>query len=223
MRILLTEDDPRLAGLLATGLARAGWAVDHVASAAEAEAALASIGYQAMLLDLGLPDGDGIDLLRSLRRRDPRLPVLLLTARARLTERVAGLNAGADDYLIKPVALEEVVARIAAACRRAAVPASTLLTLGRLCLEPATRRLTIDGVIQPLPRREMMVLELLLRAPENFVAKPRLETALSNFDRAVGPNAVEVYVSRLRRRLAALDCGLAIHTERGAGYRIEAA
>ena len=220
MRILFTEDDPRLAELLGAGLGQAGWSVDSVATVAEAEAALASIAYQALLLDLGLPDGDGLELLRRLRRRDRHLPVLILSARGRLSERVNGLNAGADDYLVKPFALEEIVARLAAACRRAPAPAVAELTLGRVSLVPAVRTFAVDGAIHPLPRREMMVLEMLLRARHRFVAKPALEEALGSFDREIGANAVEVYVSRLRRRLAQLETGLSIRTERGLGYRL---
>jgi DNA-binding response OmpR family regulator len=219
MRLLLTEDDARLSELLATGLMRAGWSVDTIATAEESEAALDTIEYQAMILDLGLPDGDGLDLLRSLRRRNHLLPVLLLTARGRLSERVAGLNAGADDYLVKPVALEELVARIAAACRRAQTPAATEFTLGRAVLTPASRTFAVGGVPHPMPRREMMVLEMLLRARHRIVSKAALEEALSSFDREIGPNAVEVYVSRLRRRLGELRVGIMIQTERGLGYR----
>lgn len=219
MRLLLTEDDPRLSELLATGLTRAGWSVDTIFTKEEAEAALDTIEYQAMILDLGLPDGDGLELLRSLRRRNHLLPVLLLTARGRLSERVVGLNAGADDYLVKPVAMEELVARIAAACRRAQTPATTELTLGSATLIPASRTFAVDGVPHTLPRREMMVLEMLLRARHRLVTKAALEEALSSFDREIGSNAVEVYVSRLRRRLSDLRAGIMIQTERGLGYR----
>ena len=219
MRLLLIEDDPRLSELLSLGLMRAGWSVDVMTTVEDAEAALDTIDYQVMLLDLGLPDGDGLDLLRALRRRNRHLPVLLLTARGRLSERVAGLNAGADDYLVKPVALEELVARIAAACRRAQAPVVSDLALGDAVLTPTSRTFTVSGVAHPLPRREMMVLEVLLRARHRSVSKAMLEETLSSFDREVGPNAVEVYVSRLRRRLGELRAGIRIQTERGLGYR----
>jgi len=218
MRILLTEDDPRLGPLLVQGLERAGWAVDLVGGVEEALAALRAVRYRALVLDLGLPDGDGMEVLRELRRNDTFLPVIILTARGRLSERVQGLNGGADDYLVKPFALEELVARLAAACRRGDAPAPQALRLGRVALEPAARTFSVDGTVQPLPRREMMVLELLLRGRHRLVPKEVLEEALGSFDNEVGSNAVEVYVSRLRRRLAA--AGLAIRAERGLGYRL---
>ncbi len=218
MRLLLTEDDPRLSELLAQGLRRAGWAVDVVQGVEDALAALYAVQYQALVLDLGLPDGDGMDVLRRLRRTDPYLPVLILTARGRLSDRVHGLNAGADDYLIKPFAMEELVARLAAALRRAGAPAVATLRLGQVALEPASRTFAVAGEVQPLPRREMMVLEMLLRARHRFVAKGALEEALGSFDNEVGRNVVEVYISRLRRRL--MGSGAAIRTERGLGYRL---
>ncbi|MBC9208765.1 response regulator transcription factor [Roseomonas aerophila] len=218
MRLLLTEDDPRLATLLAQGLTRAGWAVDVVEGVEDALAALHAVQYQALVLDLGLPDGDGMEVLQQLRQTDPFLPVLILTARGRLSDRVRGLNTGADDYLIKPFAMEELVARLAAALRRSGAPALATLRHGQVELEPAARTFSVAGAVQPLPRREMMVLEMLLRARHRFVAKDALEEALGSFDNEVGRNVVEVYVSRLRRRLA--GSGTAIRTERGLGYRL---
>jgi len=223
MRLLLTEDDPRLSELLVVGLGRHGWAVDAVSTAEEARSALATVSYRALILDLGLPDGDGLDLLHSVRREDRRLPVLILTARGRLSERVAGLNAGADDYLVKPFALEEMAARIGAACRRADVPVQTELVFGPMVLVPAARTFSVSGVVHALPRREMMVLELLMRARHRFVPKPSLEMALSSFGQEVGANAIEVYVYRLRRRLAAFGAGVKIEVERGLGYRLSEA
>jgi len=218
MRLLLTEDDPRLATLLAQGLTRAGWAVDVVEGVEDSLAALHAVQYQALVLDLGLPDGDGMEVLQQLRQTDPFLPVLILTARGRLSDRVRGLNTGADDYLIKPFAMEELVARLAAALRRSGAPALATLRHGQVELEPAARTFSVAGAVQPLPRREMMVLEMLLRARHRFVAKDALEEALGSFDNEVGRNVVEVYVSRLRRRLA--GSGTAIRTERGLGYRL---
>jgi len=218
MRLLLTEDDPRLATLLAQGLTRAGWAVDVVEGVEDALAALHAVQYQALVLDLGLPDGDGMEVLQQLRQTDPFLPVLILTARGRLSDRVRGLNTGADDYLIKPFAMEELVARLAAALRRSGAPALATLRHGQVELEPAARTFSVAGAVQQLPRREMMVLEMLLRARHRFVAKDALEEALGSFDNEVGRNVVEVYVSRLRRRLA--GSGTAIRTERGLGYRL---
>jgi DNA-binding response OmpR family regulator len=218
MRLLLTEDDPRLSALLAQGLTRAGWAVDVVEGVEDALAALRAVQYQALVLDLGLPDGDGMEVLQQLRQTDPFLPVLILTARARLSDRVRGLNTGADDYLIKPFAMEELVARLGAAHRRAGAPALATLRFAGLALEPAARTFSLHGEVQTMPRREMMVLEMLLRGRHRFVAKEALEEALGSFDNEVGRNVVEVYVSRLRRRL--VGSGAAIRTERGLGYRL---
>lgn len=220
MRILLTEDDVQLSDLVSKGLYRAGWSVDTVSSADETESALRTVPYRALLLDLGLPDEDGMALLQRVRQQDRQLPILILTARGRLSERVRGLNAGADDYLVKPVAMEEIVARIAAACRRAGVPADTELHLGRITLSPASRTFSVAGEVHPLPRREMMVLEMLLRARHRLVSKQQLEEGLGGFGRELRGNTVEVHVSRLRARLAELDPDLAIRAERGLGYRL---
>jgi len=199
MRILLTEDDPRLGPLLVQGLERAGWAVDLVGGVEEALAALRAVRYRALVLDLGLPDGDGMEVLRELRRNDTFLPVIILTARGRLSERVQGLNGGADDYLVKPFALEELVARLAAACRRGDTPAPQALRLGRVALEPAARTFSVDGTVQPLPRREMMVLELLLRGRHRrrLLIKVRRDVAVQPIlrewlSRVRVPNSVKV-------------------------------
>ncbi|MGX9965515.1 response regulator [Roseomonas sp. F4] len=220
MRLLLVEDDPHLAELLMQGLRRAGWAVDLTTCLRDAEAALATISYQTMALDLGLPDGDGLEWLRGLRRAGTALPVLVLTARGRIAERVMGLDAGADDYLVKPFALQELVARITAVLRRAATPPRMRHSLGNLEFDPAAHEATVAGAPVPMPRREVMVLETLIRAAPRLVAKPAIETALGSFDRDIGANAVEVYVGRLRKRLALAGADVVIRTDRGLGYRL---
>ncbi|PZW48644.1 winged helix family two component transcriptional regulator [Humitalea rosea] len=220
MRLLLTEDDPHLGELMAQGLRRAGWSVDTVASWADAEAALGVVSYQTLVLDLGLPDGDGLALLRDLRRRGDALPVLVTTARGRISDRVLGLNAGADDYLVKPFAMDELVARLGAILRRAAGPPRAVYRLGNLAVDPASRMVTIGDTLHSFPRRELTVLEWLVRASPRVVQKSTLEEALGSFDRDIGANAIEVYVMRLRKRLAQLGTDVGIRTERGQGYRL---
>lgn len=220
MRLLLTEDDPNLGELMAQGLRRAGWSVDTVASRADAEAALGAVSYQTLVLDLGLPDGDGLALLRDLRRRGNALPVLVTTARGRISERVLGLNAGADDYLVKPFAMDELVARLGAILRRAAGPPRVQHRLGNLSVDSTSRMVTIGDALHSFPRRELTVLEWLARASPGVVQKSTLEEALGSFDRDIGANAIEVYVMRLRKRLAQLGADVGIRTERGQGYRL---
>ena len=225
MRVLLVEDNARLATLLAEGLRRAGWQADVGGSLEEAEAALAAGEYDAVVLDRGLPDGDGIDLVRNLRHRPGAPPVLMMTARGEVAEVVEGLDLGADDYMVKPVSLVELVARLNAAQRRGgrggrgAAP----LVLGAISLDPLSRALTVGGAPFDPPPRERTLLEVLLRAAPRPVAKETLEARLAGLDRAVQPNAVEVYVHRLRARLGQAGAGVVIQTVRGLGYRLEAA
>ncbi|MEO3473231.1 response regulator transcription factor [Roseomonas sp. CAU 1739] len=222
MRLLLVEDNRRLGELLSEGLGRAGWTVDIVETFEDAAAACRSSRFDAILLDRGLPDGEGLDLLGQLRGGDATPAVLVLTARGGLQDRVEGLNRGADDYIVKPVALEELVARINAAVRRTGSVRPNAVTCGRLSYDPLTRAITIDGRPFDPPRRERVVLEALLNALPRAVAKDLLEERLVSFERQVGPNALEVYVHRLRRRLADSAAGAAIETVRGLGYRLVA-
>ena len=222
MRVLLVEDNARLAMLLAEGLRRAGWQADVGGSLEEAEAALATGEYDAVVLDRGLPDGDGIDLVRRLRHRPGAPPVLMMTARGEVPEVVEGLDLGADDYMVKPVSLVELVARLNAAQRRGS-RGSAPLVLGAIALDPLSRALTLSGTPFDPPPRERTLLEVLLRAAPRPVAKEALEARLAGMDRAVQPNAVEVYVHRLRARLGQAGAGVVIQTVRGLGYRLEAA
>jgi two-component system response regulator TctD len=222
VRLLIVEDNERLAELIATGLRRLGWSSDCVGSLDEANAACRAINYDAVLLDRGLPDGDGLNLIRELRRREPMPIVLVMTARGALPERVEGLELGADDYLVKPVALEELAARLNANLRRAQASGPTPLRCARLEFDPGSRALTVGGQPFDPPRRERTILEALLRAMPRPVAKPVLEERLDSHERSIGGNAVEVYVHRLRRRLDKLASGVAIETVRGLGYRIAA-
>lgn len=220
MRILLVEDNERLAELVAQGLKMAGFAVDAFATLADADAALGSIQYSAGILDLGLPDGDGLDLLKALRDRGQGLPVLVLTARDGVEDRVRGLNAGADDYLLKPFAMEELIARLRALLRRPGQALGVRLACGKLRLDTTTREVWVGDTPFALSRREIDMLEQLLRRAGRVVPKRALEEGLYGFDDDVSPNTVEVLMSRLRKRLTHAEAGLTIHTLRGVGYML---
>lgn len=222
LRILMVEDDPRLSEVVAEALRRSGWSVDAVGSCADAYAAFRVVRYDAMVLDLGLPDGDGLALLRGLRSVADPVPVLVLTARGRVSERVAGLNAGADDYMAKPCATAELHARLVALTRRAAGSPDPVLRLGPLEFDQASRTATANGIPLRLTLRPAMVLEALMRAKGRFVPRSALENAISSFEGGAGSGAVEVYVNRLRKSLDELAPGVGIENQRGIGYRIVA-
>ena len=221
MRSLLVEDDPDLGEAVAANPARDGFAVDLVRDLASAEEALAASVHDVMILDLGLPDGDGTTLLRALRRRRSTLPVLILTVRDAVEDRVAGLEAGADDYLVKPFAHAELVARIRALLRRPGRDLGAAIEVGRLRFEPASGHLEVGGRTLVLPRRECMLLEVLLRRLGRVVTRRVLEEALWDQDEEIESNTLESHVSRLRRRLQDSGAGLQIRTIRGVGYMLE--
>jgi two-component system, OmpR family, response regulator len=214
------EDDVRLSEVVAEALRRTGWSVDVAGSCAEAYAALRVAQYHAMALDLALPDGDGLNLLRSLRAVGDSLPVLILTARGRVAERVTGLNAGADDYMVKPFATAELHARLVALTRRAAGQADPVLRLGPLEFDQASRTATFNGNLLRLTLRPAMVLQALMRAKGRFVARATIENAISSFDGGPESGAVEVYINRLRKSLDELAPEVRIENQRGIGYRI---
>jgi DNA-binding response OmpR family regulator len=219
MRLLVVEDNAELAELLAKGLRTAGFEVDRLGTASEAEVALDTIRYAALVLDLGLPDGDGTALLRELRcRRKDSIPVLVLTARSGVQDRVNGLRNGADDYLIKPFAFDELVARIEALLRRPGQILGNSLRLANVMLDSKSRQVTIDAKPQALSPRETAVLEILLRRKCNVVAKKLVEDQIFGLEGDVASNAVEVYVHRLRKQLADRGAKVKIHTVRGVGY-----
>lgn len=216
MRLLLVEDTEELADALLRHLRAEGHAVDHVTTAAEAEAAFAVAEYAAAILDLGLPDGSGLDLLRAERGRGNRTPILIATARDRISDRIAGLDAGADDYIVKPFDLAEVEARVRAQVRRATTAGATEVGIGSLRIDLAAGRVFgPEGEIR-LTAREWAVLALLVGARGRVRSRAALETALYSFDDEIAGNAVEVYVSRLRGKLGA---GV-IETRRGLGYLV---
>ena len=218
MRILLVEDNEELMDAVREGLEKANFAVDGFTLADEADAAIATTTYDAVVLDLGLPDGDGIDLLKSWRDRSVTVPVLILTARDTLNDRVKGLDSGADDYLVKPFAMEEVQARLRALLRRPGAALGVVLTAGNITFDATSREVRIADVLVPVPRREMAVLEQLMRRMGNVVPKEMLADSVYSFDDDVTSNSLEVGISRLRKRLARVGATVSIHTLRGVGY-----
>ncbi len=220
MRILIVEDDEDVADLARAQLRRAGYAADTAGDVEAARSALAGVSYDALVLDLGLPDGDGLNFLAELRRAKRQFPILILSARGRADQRVAGLKAGADDYLAKPFDVEELVARIQALLRRPTALAGATLGLGNLAVDVEGQVAKVDGKDLKLTRRELGVLGALARRPGQIVSRAQLEDALYGFGDEIASNAIEVYVSALRKRLteAGADCG--IETQRGLGYKL---
>jgi len=220
MRLLLVEDNERFAVLLKRGLAAAGFVVDVLPTAAAAAAALRASRFDIVVLDLGLPDADGLDVLGEMRRHQDATPVLILTARGSLEDRVIGLQSGADDYLVKPFALEELIARLQALLRRPGNLLGVTLQLGNIALDTVARQVFVGD--QPIffSAREIAVLEQLLRRSGRVVAKNLLADNLYGLSQEVGSNAVEVYVHRLRKHLAEAGASVQIHTLRGVGYLI---
>jgi DNA-binding response OmpR family regulator len=221
MRLLIVEDEARIAELVRSGLSRAGFTVDIAATAADAIAALEVGSYDAAILDLGLPDGDGIDVLRQARRAGLNIPFLLLTARDTVDDRVLGLNAGADDYLVKPFAMDELVARTKALLRRPGLALGIMLEVGNIEFDSVGREARVGGKPLPLPRRELDVLEHLIRRAGRVVPKTVLEDKLYGVDDELESNAIPVHVSHLRRKLIAAGATPEIHTIRGVGYLLE--
>lgn len=218
MRVLLIEDTPRLRELLIESVHATGWRIDAFGTVAEGEEAIATTSYDLLLIDLGLPDGDGLDLIRALRRNGVRTPILAITARGAVDERIAGLDAGADDYLIKPFNHGEFLARCRALLRRFPETALPVLTAGRLAFDPASGGLTCAGEDVPLTPRERAIAEILMREVGRTVQKRKLEHALSEYGDDISTNAVELAISRLRKKLGSYDSGAALETIRGLGY-----
>ena len=218
MRILLVEDDAVLGDVMRRSLEGSGHRVDSAASVADADHFWRVQAFDAVLLDLNLADGNGLYALRAARARGDRTPVLVLTARNRTEERIAGLDAGADDYLGKPFDLAEVEARVRALVRRRH-GVDDQVGVGRLLLDRRARRFTVAGDALDLPAREFEVLWELMTPPGRVVSKRGLAEKLSDFDDTLGANALEAFVSRLRRKLA--GSGAAIRTLRGLGYALE--
>ncbi len=222
MRLLVAEDNERLGSYLRAALCDRGFTVDLVGTAGDAEAALFSIDYKALILDLGLPDADGMSLLKTMRRNNDMRPVLILTARDSTSMLVDSLNSGADDYLCKPFEMDELVARIRALLRRPGDRKSVAIAEANLILDTVEREVRVDGKIIAAPRREFYALELLLRRTGSVVSKATMENMLYAFGDEISSNAVEVLIHRLRKRLLEARAEVAIHTIRGVGYMLTA-
>jgi DNA-binding response OmpR family regulator len=220
MRLLIVEDNEELAELLAKGLQAAGYEADILSTTEEARNVLQTTFYAALILDLGLPDGDGLELLREIRRRNNPIPVLVLTARGGLQDRVQGLRSGADDYLVKPFALEELVARLEAQMRRPGQLLGSSLRIANLEFDTQSRQASIDDQPQVLSARETEVLELLMRSKGRVVSKKQVEDHIFGHSGDIGSNAIEVYVHRLRKQLSERGAKVQVHTIRGVGYLI---
>lgn len=218
MRLLIVEDERRLVEVLRPGLAKAGFVADAVGTVRDAREALALIPYDAGILDLGLPDGDGLMFLVHLRRAGNQLPVLVLTARDAVEQRVAGLDAGADDYLVKPFAMTELIARIKALLRRPGQALGATLEAGNMCFDTIGREVTVHSCILHLPRQELAILEHLMRRLGRVVPKAVLEEKLYGMGEEVESNAIPVHVHHLRRKLLEMGATPEIHTVRGIGY-----
>ncbi len=220
MRLLLVEDNERLSTLLTKGLGTGGFEVDVVTTASDASEATMGTGYSAVVLDLGLPDDDGLNVLREMRRRGIATPVLILTARSGLKDRVKGLQTGADDYLGKPFALEELVARLRALLRRPGNLLGLALNVGNVTLDTEARQILVAGKPQFFAAREIVILELLMRRSGRVVPRKLVEDHLFGIANDIGSNAIEVYIHRIRKQLAETGADAQIHTVRGVGYMI---
>nr|WP_304655740.1 response regulator transcription factor [Neorhizobium galegae] len=219
VRILLVEDNQALAEGLSTILRGSGYAVDAVADGASAEAVAAAETYDLVILDLNLPEMDGLDVLRAMRARANKAAVMILTARGTPEERVKGLDLGADDYMIKPFDIPEFEARIRVLLRRQAGLRSSIVNYGGVTFDLNSRTFSSQGVTLDLPAREVALLELLFLRAGKVVSKDAIMASLTGFDDDLSANAIEQYVSRLRRRLA--PHGLTVKTARGIGYYLE--
>lgn len=216
MRLLLVEDDVMVGKSLQRGLIQAGFSVDWVRDGRQAELTLAHGIHDLTILDLGLPQVDGMTLLKALRARGDEMPILIASARDTVRDRIAGLEAGADDYVLKPFDLDELIARVRALLRRHAGSGSPLLRCGALTLDPAKRVVTLDNAEVELSPREFGLLEALMQRPGTVLSREKLEESVYGWGEEVASNAIEVHLHHLRRKLGAKR----IRNVRGVGYRI---
>jgi DNA-binding response OmpR family regulator len=221
MRVLLVEDEPEMATAISAALRKYDMVVDHVSTLAEAAEAMNPAVHGAVLLDRQLPDGDGLSLIPLLRDRGVDAPVIVLTAHGDLADRIAGLDTGADDYLPKPFAVEELLARLRAVLRRPAHVLARVIRVGRLTFNISHREASVDGDVLDLPRRELLVLEALLNRLGRTVLRTSLEEAVYSIDDEIRSNALDAHVSRLRRKLTQAGAGVEIHGVRGVGYLLK--
>lgn len=219
MRILLAEDDEILSNGISKALRQCGYTVDHVATGYDADVAIATAPFDLAILDLGLPKMEGFEVLKRMRASGKRFPVLIVTARDGLEDRVSGLDFGADDYMIKPFDLPELEARVRALIRRSNYGAETEIVYGPVRMDTASRSITISGEPIEFSSRELAVFELLLQRPGRVVSKEQLLEHMYGFDEEVSQNAVEVLMHRLRKKIE--PYGLSVRTIRGLGYVLE--
>ena len=216
MRLLLVEDDPMIGDSVRKGLRQEGYTVDWARDGAAAELALANGVYDLLLLDLGLPRQDGLEVLKKLRRAGDAIPTLIVTARDAIADRVRGLDAGADDYLVKPFDLDEIAARVRALLRRGAGRPRPAIEIGPLRIDPASHEVRLDGAPVTLSAREFALLQALAERPGEVLSRDRIEDRLYGWGEEIDSNAVEVHIHNLRRKLGAE----AIRNVRGVGYTI---
>ena len=221
MRILYIEDNEKLALNTSASLRDAGFVVDVVHTAEDALHSVKSFEYDAVILDLGLPDLDGLDVLPKIKMAKPQTPVLICTARDALDDRIKGLNTGSDDYIVKPFAVSELIARINAVLRRPGGALGVTLTLGNVAYETVERSVAIGGELARFSKRELDLLELFLRKADKVVSKDAIENALYGFDDVATPNAIEVLTHRLRKKLIDKGASFEIHNLRGIGYVLQ--
>lgn len=222
MRILLLEDEPEMARALLEALRRRDVLADHVRTIADADA-MARIGtYDVLVLDRRLPDGEGLDLVASLRQRKYPVPILVLTALGSIDHRVDGLDSGADDYLAKPFAIEELLARLRALQRRGPTLSDKYLNFGNLSVDPRSNEISIEGTIVEFPRREYLVLEALMRRPNRIVTRSNLIEAVYALEDEIGSNALDAHISRIRKKLVLAGAAAEIRAVRNIGYLIRA-
>lgn len=223
MRVLLVEDNRKISKLLCDGLAEAGFNAEPALTADEALAALSTATFSLVVLDLGLPDQDGIEVLNTLRNQKNSVPVLILTARDTLDQKLKGLNSGADDYMTKPFETAEVVARVRALLRRPSQAHNPVLELENIVFDTQARQAQIDDKVIRLSKRETSLLEIMLRSTGKTVPKENLEAQLYGFGEEGSANSIEVLVHRLRKKLIAEQARIEIHTLRGIGYMMTGA
>jgi DNA-binding response OmpR family regulator len=223
MRILLVEDNERLSEAIKESLYKAGFEVDAVAEGEEALSVTRHQPYDLIILDLGLPDIDGVKVLEELRGQKNPVPILILTARDSLSDKIAGLNSGADDYMIKPFEVDELIARIKALLRRPSQAMGTVIRLNNLSFDTINRYAQIEDKVMDLSRRELDLLEQLIHAAEKVVTKKSIEQRIYSYGETGSANSIEVLVHRLRKKLADQAADIEIHTLKGIGYMMTGA
>lgn len=222
MRILLLEDEPEMARALLEALRRHEVLVDHVSTIADADALARDGNYDVLVFDRRLPDGEGLSLVAALRKRKLSVPILVLTALGSVDHRVDGLDAGADDYLAKPFAIEELLARLRALRRRGTSLSDKFMSFGNLIIDPRTNQVTVLDAVIDFPRREYLALEALMRRPNRIVTRSNLVEAVYTLDDEIESNALDAHISRIRKKLAQAEASVEIRAVRNIGYLIRA-